>query len=251
MAGTLFAPRAGRALGGRDPRLLVVALLLFAAVTVSLRSLPAAAVAVLLAAGLTALNGMRPLETFRRLLVLEGMMLVLLLTLPFTTAGDAVVDLGPLTATRQGLHHAVLIALKANAVVLALLGLIGGLEPAALGHALARLRVPEKLVHLLLLTVRQIELTHQELGRLRRAMRARAFRPGSNRHTWISYSNLIGMLLVRSLDRSRRLLAAMRCRGFDGRLYLLDAGRWQAGDTLVLIALVPLLLSLLVLDRVA
>jgi cobalt/nickel transport system permease protein len=136
-------------------------------------------------------------------------------------------------------------------VVLALLGLVGGLEPAVLGHALARLRVPDKLVHLLLLTVRQIELVHQELGRLRRAMRARAFQPRSDRHTWVSYGNLIGMLLVRSLDRSQRMLAAMRCRGFDGRLYLLDERRWRAADTAFLITLLPVLAGLLALDRFA
>jgi len=30
------------------------------------------------------------------------------------------------------------------------------------------------------------------------------------------------MLLARSLEHSRRIQAAMRCRGFHGRLYLLD-----------------------------
>jgi cobalt/nickel transport system permease protein len=183
--------------------------------------------------------------------VLEGFMVVLLATLPFTVPGEAWLTLGPLTATREGVLTAVLIALKANAVVLALLGLLGGLEPAVLGHALGRLGVPEKLVHLLLFTVRQIALLDKEQQRLRQAMRARAFVPRSDRHTWTSYGNLIGMLLVRSLERSRRIEAAMRCRGFQGRLYLLDSHRWHAFDTAWLLGLLPLLAGLLALDRLS
>jgi cobalt/nickel transport system permease protein len=43
-----------------------------------------------------------------------------------------------------------------------------------------------------------------------------------NRHTYRAFGHLVGMLLVRSLDRSERILAAMKCRGFTGRFYLLD-----------------------------
>ena len=246
-----LAPRGGRLLARRDPRLLTLAVVLFALVTVSLQTLTGAAVALSAAVALAAAGGLPLRELLRRLAVLEGFMVVVLVTLPFTVPGEAVATLGPFTATREGLFTAALIALKANAVVLALLGLLGGMEPAVLGHALGRLRVPEKLVHLLLLTVRQIELLDAEQRRLRQAMRARAFVPRSDRHTWTSYGNLIGMLLVRSLERSRRIEAAMRCRGFHGRLYLLDSHHWRAPDTAWLLGLLPLLAGLLALDRCA
>ncbi|MGD9298980.1 MAG: energy-coupling factor transporter transmembrane component T, partial [Thiohalocapsa sp.] len=108
---------------------------------------------------------------------------------------------------------------------------------------------PHKLVHLLLLTIGQIKHLDDERWRLRRAMRARAFVPRSNRHTWVSYGNLIGMLLVRSLERARRIEAAMRARGFQGRLYLLDDRHWRLVDTVSLVVLVPFLAGLLALDR--
>lgn len=247
---SLLAPLDGRHFAGIDPRARILAVIAFALVTVSLRS-PAAAACALTLAALVAAGGMPPRALPRRLLALEGLMLVVLVTLPFTVPGQTLFSLGPLTATREGLLYAVLIVLKANAVVLALMGLVGSLEPAALGHALARLGAPEKLVHLLLLTVRQIELLQQEQLRLRQAMRARAFVARGNRHTWVSYGNLIGMLLVRSLERARRIHAAMRCRGFRDRLYLLDSACWRAADTRFLIALVPLLGALLALDRLA
>lgn len=240
--------RGGQWLGRRDPRLPVVLTVLFALVTVSLQTLAAAAVALGFAVAAAAAGGLRVRDLAGRLAALEGLMLVLLATLPFTVPGEAMLTLGPLTATWEGLHAAGLVALRANAVVLALLGLLGGLEPAVLGHALARLGVPHKLVHLLLLTVRQIALLDDERRRLRRAMRARAFVPRSSRHTWVSYGNLIGMLLVRSLKRARRIEAAMRARGFHGRFYLLDSRSWGAADTVWLVGLLPLLAGLLALD---
>jgi cobalt/nickel transport system permease protein len=82
-------------------------------------------------------------------------------------------------------------------------------------------------------------------------MRARAFVPRSDRHTWNSYGWLIGMLLVRSLARSRRVFGAMRCRGFQGRLYLLDSPRWTAGDSLFAASLGLVLVALLGLGSLA
>jgi cobalt/nickel transport system permease protein len=246
-----LAPSAQGTFARRDPRLLILALVLFALVTVSLERIGAAGLALALAVLVVFAAGLPPRLLLRRLAMLEGLMLALLLTLPFTVPGAPVLALGPFAASAEGLHKAALIALKANAVVLAMLGLLGGLEAPALGHALGRLGLPDKLVHLLLLTVRQIARLDDELGRLRRAMRARAFVPRSNRHTWASYGNLIGMLLVRSLERARRVEAAMRCRGFHGRLYLLDSQRWRGADTAWLLALLPLCAGLVALDRLA
>jgi cobalt/nickel transport system permease protein len=43
-----------------------------------------------------------------------------------------------------------------------------------------------------------------------------------NGHSYRAIGYLVGMLLVRSFDRSERVLAAMKCRGFRGRYYMLD-----------------------------
>jgi len=235
----------------RDPRLRVIAAVAFALVTLSLRTFAPLVVALGLALLLALAGGQSWGHLGRRLLLMEGFLVLLLLTLPFTIQGEPILALGPLVASADGLERALMILLKANAVVLALLGLVGGLEPVVLGHALARLRVPQKLVHLFLQTVRQIHLLDQEYGRLRQAMRARAFVPRSDRHTWNSYGWLIGMLLVRSLARSRRVLGAMRCRGFQGRLYLLDSPRWTAGDSLFAASLGLVLVALLGLGSLA
>jgi cobalt/nickel transport system permease protein len=111
-----------------------------------------------------------------------------------------------------------------------LMVLVGTLEPVTLGHALHRLRTPETLVHLLMFTVRYISVLHQEYQRLRGAMKVRSFRLRNSLHTYKSIGYLVGMMLVRSVDRSERILAAMKCRGFTGAIPLLDAMRFSKRD---------------------
>jgi cobalt/nickel transport system permease protein len=213
-----------------DPRSRIVAALLFAVAVVALTDFLALGTA--LGLGIVALIMARlPFaSTFRRVAAMDGFIVFMLIMLPFTTPGAALFTLGPLTATEEGLLKAITIALKANAIVMVLLALVGTVEATVLGHALHRLKVPENLVHLLLFTVRYIEVLGQEYRRLRTAMHARGFQPGNNLHTYRSIGYLLGMMLVRSLERSERILEAMKCRGFHGRLFLLDSFRYSRHD---------------------
>lgn len=232
----------------REPRLRIVAALLFALLTVNLTRWPLLLLLLGLAFALALAAGLAPRLLWRRLLLLEGFMALLLILLPFSVAGETLWQLGPFAASREGLLQALTILLKANAVVLVLLALVGTLEPVTLGHALARLRVPDKLVHLLLFTVRYLEVLHGEYRRLRQAMRTRGFRARSDLHTWRSLGWLMGMLLVRSLERAQRILAAMKCRGFNGRFYLLDGRPWRLADSLFALAGLSLLSLILLLE---
>lgn len=207
-----------------DPRLRLVAALLAIAGLSQIRSL-AVALPVLGLVAVTVLAGAPDRRIWRRLLHVEGFLLLLCATLPFTMGGEALLTLGPLTARDEGLWRALLIAAKVSASVLLLVGFLGDMEPARLGPVLRDLRVPDRLARLFVLTVRYGGLLRDEARRLHDAMRARGFRPRSNRHTWQSYGNLIGMLLVRALDRAGRVEEAMRCRGHDGRF---PSGTWPA-----------------------
>ena len=172
-----------------------------------------------LAALLTGFARLPLRQTLNRLLLLDLFMALVILTLPFTVPGEPVFTIGGLTASSEGIWRAVAIALKANTVLLVSLALIGTLETVALGHGLHHLRLPDKLVQLLLFTARYLDLLQREYSRLRVAMRARGFQARADRHTWRSFGYLFGMLLVRSLERSQRVLAAMHCRGFEGRFH--------------------------------
>lgn len=233
----------------RDPRIRLLMALLAALVTVNLQGLVTLS-SMLGAVLLMALvAGIGPALLLRRLLALEGFMLVLMLFLPFSVPGEVWFQLGSLSASQEGLQRAATIFLRAHVVVIILLVLVGTLDAVKLGHALAQLRVPDKLVHLLLFTVRYLGVLHEEYARLRQAMRTRGFRARSDRYTWRVLGWLVGMLLVRSLERSQRIHDAMKCRGFNGHFYLIDGRPWRWGDSIFGCTSLLGLTLLLLLDR--
>ena len=224
-----------------DGRLrIVAAVALSAMIAVSSRT-PALCVA--LAAGVTLVVAARvpARPVLKRLLSLNVLMGLLAVLLPVTTPGEALFRVGPVACSRAGLVLAAAVAVKANAIVLVLTALLSTIEPVALGRAMGRLHVPNKLIHLYFFTVRYVDVLHHEYERLRRAMRVRGFRPGMNRHTFRSFGYLVGMLLVKSFDRSERIVAAMKCRGFQGRFYLAGHFALSRGDAAFAAAAVVLL----------
>jgi cobalt/nickel transport system permease protein len=174
-----------------------------------------AALAVGALASLMARLSHRPLA--RRLLHVNVFMGFLFLTLPLTTPGQSLFRVASLSYTREGVAFAAMLTMKANAIVLVFTSLLGTIELSALGHALQHLRVPDRLVHLFLFTLRYLDVVHHAHVDLLRAMKARGFRPRMNLHTYRSYGSLVAMLLIRSLERAERVMAAMKCRGFKGR----------------------------------
>jgi len=155
-------------------------------------------------------------QLFIRLLAVNFFVLTLWVFLPFSTPGEVVLNIGQLTATREGLLYALSITLKTNAIVLATIAAFGTTGAMNLAHALVHMHAPQKLVHLFFFFYRYVSVLHEEYTRLRAAMRVRGFRPGMNTHTYRTLGNLIGMLLVRSHDRSVRIYEAMLVRGFHG-----------------------------------
>lgn len=187
----------------------------------------------------------------RRLLHIEGFLLVLLVLLPLTTPGTPLIAVGPLAASSEGLMLALTLALRIAVCVTAVFALLGSLDPVRLGAALGRLGLPARLVQLLLFVSRYSSIFRTEARRLVEAMRARGFTGRPGLHSLRSYGNLAGMLLVRALERAERVDAAMRCRGFSGRLPLSESGGWGRGDALFGAAVAGAALLLLAADRLA
>ncbi len=98
-------------------------------------------------------------------------------------------------------------------------------------------------------TVRYIAVFEREYQRLRQAMRSRAFRPRLNRHTLRTFGYLVGMLLVRAMERSERIQQAMRCRGFAGRFHTHRHMRVRAADWAFGVALAAAMAAVGIADR--
>ena len=242
LASQLQAKHAAGWLSNTDPRVNILAAGVFALVAVLLKQLPALVLLLAIALLLNILAGTQWRSVIKRLLAFETFMLLLVIMLPFSIQGTRWFQLWGLTASVEGALQALAIMIRANAVVIALLGLLAIREPINLGYGAAALGFSAKLIHLFMMTVRYIQVLGEEFQRLRNAMKARAFAPASNWHTWRSYGWMMGMLLVRSMERAQRIVDAMRCRGFDGSLYLNHKLQWRKTDSLALAALVVLML---------
>ena len=157
----------------------------------------------------------------RRLMAPAVFLLLLWLVLPWSYEGERLITVGPVVITHPGVILCAQISLKTIALMVAFMALVATMSVDTLGHALNRLRLPDKMVHMLLITYRYLFVIEQEYQRLLRAIKIRNFRPKTNLHSYRTYAYLVGMLFVRASERARRVHCAMICRGFHGRFYSL------------------------------
>ena len=232
-----------------DPRCRIGGAVAAAICVVALSNIASLLAALVLSLGMTAAAQLPWPALLKRVAVMDGFIILMLLTLPFTHPGEPLFTLLGFTGSVEGAYQALTIGLRTQVIMLVLITWVGTLEPVALGQALQQLKMPVRLTQLLLFTLRYIEVLYREYHRLRRAMRARAFQPGSNMHVWRSLAYLSAMLLVRSHDRSERVLNAMKCRGYNGWLPIGKSAAFTGADRLFLFTLTAVLSALIAAER--
>jgi len=193
---------------------------------------------------LIALSRLGGIRVAKRLVLVNGMILVFWLILPLTVAGKVIFNLGPITLTETGIVLAARLTLKSNGIVLVLIALLATCPVTTIGYAMKSLWIPKKIVYLFLMTYRYLFVLEQEYQRLMTAAKIRCFRPGNNLHTYRTFAYLIGMLFVRASLRGERVYQAMRCRGFNGRFHLLYEFNSSRMDWIFLTALSLVILLL-------
>lgn len=226
-----------------DPRCKVLAAACTTIPLALIQHIESAAAAFVIALLILALARLPIRPLLRRMAIVNLFIGLLWLFLPFSTPGTHLTQVGPFTASIEGIQLAALITLKSNAIILIFISLIGTSTITATGSALAALRVPDKLALLFLFTWRYIHVIAQEYDRLSTAARIRGFAPATNMHTYRTYANLAAMVLVRSWDRAERVNNAMRLRGFTGSFQTLHTPRLGLTDmTTALLITLPALI---------
>lgn len=230
-----------------DPRWKLIAAAVAVAGTVLLRHIPAAGVALSLALALVAV-GRLPLGGVVHRLRHLGLLIVLVaVTLVITAPGSRVSVLG-LSLSAPGLRAAVLIALKASAILLILIAMTSTTPVYRTLAAMESLRIPRALVQVVHLTYRYMFLIQAESAAIRTAMLARGFRFGTNRRTLGLLGNVVGMLLIRSTERADRVYLAMQARGFRGSFTRPEPWQTRPTDILGFFALLTASVSLVIWD---
>ena len=233
-----------------DPRIRVSLTVVYAFVIALAYQFPVLIIALVLSSILVLIARVNLKKVLKRMVIINALIFLLWIILPFTFHGEVLARMGSFAIHRPGVTLAAQITLKSNAILLALIALMATMPLATLGHALHRLRVPAKIVHLLLMTYRYIFVIEHEYLRLMRSAKIRGFRPGTNVNTYRTFAYVIGMLFVRSAARAERVHQAMLCRGFKGKFYSLQEFQISSASwafaiimTAVIVGLVTLELS--------
>ena len=148
--------------------------------------------------------------------------LALFVILSLTTPGNLLMRLSFLSISREGVKLSLLISLRAISAALLIFPMIGTTRFNLSLKALQKIRIPDKLIQLLMFTYRYIFLFLDEEKRIFTAANSRGWVRKTNLFTLKTTGNLVGMLLVRSFERTERIRDAMVSRGYSGRLKTLD-----------------------------
>ncbi len=204
-----------------DPRFKIATLAVLVLAIALLQTLPAAGLALVLAAFLLGLSNLPARFLTHGLGFVVVFLLPFFLVMPFSYPGAPAFELLGLPFAWEGLRLALLIFLKALAIVMISFTAFGSTRFDLSMLALQRLKCPSVVVQMLLFTYRYTFVFLGEMRRMYTSMRARGFVPGTNLATLRIYGHFVGTLLVRSFDRTDRVYKAMLSKGYRGELHSL------------------------------
>ncbi len=227
-----------------DPRIRLIVAVLFSFTVALCFNFSALLVAFCVAVMLVALARLNSAALFKRLVLVNGFVLLIWLFLPWTYSGDTLFSIKGLDISRQGVILAAILTIKCNVLLVLLITLVSTMSFVTLGHALHKLRVPDKFIALFVLTYRYIFVIEQEYEKLIRAVKIRGFKPRTTLHTYKTYAYIVGMLFVRAIERAERVYFAMRCRGYSGRFYSLAEFRSSPGSLIFLLVMSAVIIGI-------
>ncbi len=113
-------------------------------------------------------------------------------------------------------------------------------------ESMRRLGVPSVIVTQLLMVYRYLTVLLQEALTMQRARQARSYgKPSVKASMWGPF---VGQLLLRTIERSRRINMAMKSRGFRGALTTSPPSHWDTAATVYCLVWIPLFFALRFLD---
>ncbi|MEN3190213.1 MAG: cobalt ECF transporter T component CbiQ [Atribacterota bacterium] len=230
-----------------DPRIKIIVALFFSVIIAVTDKYTSLWGALFLAVAAVAVARLRTKELISRLLVVNSFIFLLWLMLPLTFPGEKIYTLASLSVSREGIKYAFLITVKSNSIILVGIALLSTSSIFNLVHALRHLYLPDKLTQLFFFAYRYTQTIHSEYIRINNALKIRGFKPQTNLHTYKTYAYLVGMMLVRSYDRSKRVYDAMLCRGFKGKFWTLNHFVFKKSDFVAGIVMISCIIGLVLL----
>lgn len=231
-----------------DPRFKIAALGIFIFSAAILKTIPLACVALITALIILKLSRI-PFHFLIQGVKWVSLFLVpFFIILPLTYPGEPAGYILGLAFAWEGLRMAVLIVLKALAVVLTAYAVFGSSRFDISMLALQRLKCPAVIVQMILFSYRYIFVFLSEMRRQHTAMNARGFVKKPNAYTMQVLGNFIGTLLVRSFERTERIYKAMLSKGYRGEFHTLVTFEADSKDVLKAVMVIVVTVAIVVMD---
>jgi len=201
-----------------DIRLKIVSILISALIISSCRTAGAAASSVLFAVMLTLISGI-PLKYYIKKTYLPLVFLIpLFLFLPLSSGGEKLYSLEFVSLYKEGLLLSVIISLKVIAIIILINIMLSTASLRDMTAALRSLKVPDKMLNIILFTYRYFFVFFEDLRKMRVALTLRGSGNRSSLKSLRTSANLAGSILVRSYEQTERIYRAMLLRGYNGRI---------------------------------
>ncbi len=140
----------------------------------------------------------------------------------FTVPGKAIHSIYFLNISIEGIYLASLISMRMFASILLMFLLLGTARFDHTLKAFEKLGVPNKFVQILMFSYRYIFVLIEEFQRISRSMDVRGFRKKTNMYSMKTLGKAVGILFVKSYERSINTYHAMTSRGYDGTIRTLS-----------------------------
>ena len=231
-----------------DPRFKIFSLGLFVFGVALIKAIPLGAIALVIALLLVWMAGLPPHFVAGGVKWVILFLLPFLIIMPLSYPGESAMRLAGLPFAWEGLRLAVLIVLKAIAIVLTAYTIFGSSRFDISMLALQHLKCPKIIVQMLLFTYRYVFVFLAEMQRMETAMRARGFVKRTDKRTLHVIGNFIGTLLIRSFERTERIYKAMLSKGYQGEFHSLTKFNSDGSDWLKAAAVLTVAVLLIAVD---
>jgi cobalt/nickel transport system permease protein len=147
-------------------------------------------------------------------------LLPLFIFLPFTTKGEPFFAIYFISPSIQGLFLGLLFLIRGFGAALIALLIVGTAPFSVTINALRNLGLPGPLTQIFLFAYRYIFLLNEELETMSRSLDSKGFVKRTDLKTARITALAMGMLLIRSYERSENVFHAMLSRGYQGMMPL-------------------------------
>ena len=142
----------------------------------------------------------------------------LFIFLPLSSGGNLLFSIYFISIYSKGLFTSLLICFKVIAIIVLVNIMLNTAPFSDMASALKSLKVPDKMLNIILFTYRYFFVFFEDLRKMRVALTLRGFRNRSNIKSIRNSANLAGSILVRSYEQTERIYRAMLLRGYNGRI---------------------------------